>query len=507
MNYQLLTGATGLLGSYLLRDAAALEIPLAVVVRPSRTESARQRIESQLARWEQISRTCLPRPVILEGNLNRPQLGLSADQMRWVAQNCSGVIHNAASLSFVAKDEQSEPYLSNVDGTRHVLDLCQQTGIRHFHHVSTAYICGLRNGIIYEAERNIGQTPGNDYERSKIMAEEMVASADYLDQKTFFRPGIIIGDSRTGYTSTFHGFYVPLKICHGLMSLANSFSSTASQGILHWFNLNGSETKNFVPVDWVSAVMMRVIAQPEYHGKTYHLTPTNRTLLSDMAEAIGDVILNSNSTSAPAESNVPTPSAEKIEYFRQTFLNQMQVYQSYWRDDPEFDRLNTLAVTQDLPCPTVDKKMLVKMCRYAIESNFGWPIEPPRIPGMDSSQLHEKINAGLSPSHPDSVIGLMITGPGGGDWELQFAQGKLVGVQEGISSDCLQIARLNSQTLQQLLSGVQSVQQAAQVGRLYVEFTVAPHEQQLFAALEEYVQLAAREVSEDCCQDGSLVQP
>lgn len=496
-----------MLGSYLLRDAAALEIPLAVVVRPSRTESARQRIESQLARWEQISRTYLPRPVILEGNLNRPQLGLSSDQVRWVAQNCTGVIHNAASLSFVAKDEQSEPYLSNVAGTRNVLDLCQQTGIRQFHHVSTAYICGLRSGRIQESERNVGQTPGNDYERSKITAEEMVASADFLDQKTFFRPGIIIGDSRTGYTSTFHGFYVPLKICHGLMSLANSFSSTASQGILHWFNLNGSETKNFVPVDWVSAVMMRVVAHPEFHGKTYHLTPTNRTLLSDMAEAIGEVILNSGTSSAAVESNSPPPSQDKIDFFRQTFLGQMQVYQSYWRDDPEFDRLNTLAVTQDLPCPPVDKKMLVKMCRYAIESNFGWPIEPPRIPELDSSQLHEKINAALSPGHPDSVIGLIITGPGGGDWELQFSQGKLVSVREGISADCQQIARLNTQTLQLLLNGTQSIQQAARLGRLYVEYTVVPNEKQLFAAIEEYIQLAAKEVSEEYCQDGTLVQP
>ena len=41
MAYTLLTGATGLLGRYLLRDLTLADVPLAVVVRPTRFESAR----------------------------------------------------------------------------------------------------------------------------------------------------------------------------------------------------------------------------------------------------------------------------------------------------------------------------------------------------------------------------------------------------------------------------------------------------------------------------------
>ena len=57
-----------------------------------------------------------------------------------------------------------------------------------------------------ETELDVGQTPGNDYEHSKIEAERLVRAADWLDPPTIYRPSIIVGDSRTGYTATFHGF-------------------------------------------------------------------------------------------------------------------------------------------------------------------------------------------------------------------------------------------------------------------------------------------------------------
>jgi nucleoside-diphosphate-sugar epimerase len=486
MRYHLLTGATGLLGNYFLKDAAALKIPLAVVVRRSRAESARQRIETGLARWEQLIQTPLPRPVILEGNLTAPHLGLNTEQVAWVAENCSAVIHNAASLNFTAKDLESEPYLSNVQGTKNVLELCRTTGIRTFHHVSTAYICGLRNGTVYESERNVGQPPGNDYEASKIQAEEMVANAEFLDHKTFLRPGIIIGDSVTGYTSTFHGFYVPLKICHGLMNIAQGFPSLAADGILHWFNLTGEETKNFVPVDWVSAVSMRVIANPEYYDRTYHLTPTHSTRVADMAMAIGNTFFHSEGEeSEPAE-----PSGASSNLFRQTFLNQMQVYESYWRDDPVFDRTNTLAITPDLPCPEVDQEMLAVMCRYAVESNFGWPVEPSRIPAVDTSRAAEKLKSPSPNSHTAiTPIGLVVTGPGGGDWQLDTANGKILSIREGLSVKCREILRLNSQTLQELIDGTGTFQQALQLGRIVVEAPQAETSLPLEALLLDYVRL------------------
>jgi nucleoside-diphosphate-sugar epimerase len=95
----------------------------------------------------------------------------------WVAGHCHAVIHNAASLTFEPADRQSEPWLSNLEGTRQVLAVCRRAGIRQLHHVSTAYVAGLREGRILESELDEGQELGNDYERSKLEGEKLVRAA------------------------------------------------------------------------------------------------------------------------------------------------------------------------------------------------------------------------------------------------------------------------------------------------------------------------------------------
>jgi thioester reductase-like protein len=171
MTYHLLTGATGLLGSYLLRDCLHQGHRLAVLVRPSRRESGRQRVEAILSRCEAELGTVLSRPVVIEGELTEPDLGLDGAGLRWISRHCRSVIHNAANLTFHGSGREGEPWHTNFDGTRRILDLCRTTGIRRFHYISTAYVCGLREGRVLETELDVGQTPGNDYEMSKIEAE------------------------------------------------------------------------------------------------------------------------------------------------------------------------------------------------------------------------------------------------------------------------------------------------------------------------------------------------
>jgi thioester reductase-like protein len=50
--YYLLTGGTGLLGSYLLRDFLLAGHRMAVLVRPTQTQSGPQRVDASLAHWE-----------------------------------------------------------------------------------------------------------------------------------------------------------------------------------------------------------------------------------------------------------------------------------------------------------------------------------------------------------------------------------------------------------------------------------------------------------------------
>ena len=141
-----MTGATGLLGRYLLRDLLEAGVELVVLARSSRGRSAAERVAGIVAHWEQDSGLPLPLPTVIDGDLTAPLLGLNRDSLRLVERECDLLLNNAASLTFHSTSPEGEPFRSNVRGTQHALDLCQETGIRDFHHVSTAYVCGCRRG-------------------------------------------------------------------------------------------------------------------------------------------------------------------------------------------------------------------------------------------------------------------------------------------------------------------------------------------------------------------------
>ena len=367
--YVLLTGATGLLGRYLLRDLAAEHVPLAVLVRPSRKADPALRVEAMRLFWAEQG-VDVPSPRVLAGDILSENLGLSGEDRMWAAEHCGLMLHNAASLSFVSTGRASEPWRSNVDGTANVLEFCRDAAIRQFHHVSTAYVAGKRTGCAREDELDVGQEFGNPYEESKLQAEQMVkaaaASGGPLDQVTTYRPGIIIGDSQTGFTSTFHNIYAFLQIAHTMLPVAKWEDDTKKPNASHYHFAMGDEArKHLVPVDWVSAAMSYLLARPALHGRTYHLTPRvpiRVPLLRDMIEEACGYY-------GVSVSDEPREGAGEADELVQLFMEQQRVYDSYWRDDPKFDDTNTRAAVP-FPCPHVDRDMLVKLARTAIDMRF-----------------------------------------------------------------------------------------------------------------------------------------
>jgi thioester reductase-like protein len=377
MGYVLLTGGTGLLGRYLLRDLLEQSVPVAVLVRPSRRHDPHVRVEALMRSWDELLGRSLPRPIVLTGDICSPDLGMSPREIKWAAENCDSLLHNAASLSFVSTGRDAEPWRSNVDGTKYVLDFCAQAGIRKFHHVSTAYVAGKRTGLCYENQLNEGQEFANPYEASKVEAEELVRNSRHLDQVTCFRPAIIIGDSDSGLTFTYHNFYAIVQISHTLRQRIAVGCGNKLNASFFQLQATGMERKNLVPVDWVSEAMASIITQPHLHGKTYHLTPRvpiQIRLMCDVVEEVLDLYGLRFTTNG-----VPENSLSEEE---QIFHHHMQVYASYWRDDPVFDSTNTQTALPDLPCPHVDRAMLQKMARTAIENRFNW-----RDPKVEQAML------------------------------------------------------------------------------------------------------------------------
>jgi thioester reductase-like protein len=465
MSYFLLTGATGLLGSYLLRDNLRAGRRMAVLARPDRGHSARDRIESALTDAEQATATVLPRPVVIEGDLTEDKLGLDAAAVGWISRHCTAVIHSAASLTFRSSDRAQEPWLTNVVGTRRLLDLCRSAGIRQWHHVSTAYVCGLRNGPVFEEELDVGQQFGNDYEQSKAEAEALVRRADFLEPATIYRPSILVGDFATGWTATYHGFYAALRLAHTLSSRMVRGSRPGNL-VVEGLGLAGHERKNFVPVDWVSRVMVSLLGRAERHGRTYHLVSRHPVAISRVSRIIEDAV----EAYSPLASEWDAHRGDGHWFLRQ-FRSEMEVYRSYWRDDPEFDDRQTMAAT-GLACPELDDAALLRLSRWAICQNFGKSRRSrPRLDFDVYAYFHGETGPAepLPPVAPaEACLGLQVDGPGGGQWKLLLREGRRSSVEPGLSAECSPVLALDSQTFRALACGECSVAEAAQQGRLAI---------------------------------------
>jgi thioester reductase-like protein len=479
MAYQLLTGATGLLGTYLLKDFESAGRQIAVAVRASRTESARQRVETILAGWEHRLRRVLPRPVVLECDICEPFLGLDDVGIDWVTRNCDGIVHNAASLSFDANDKTGEPYRSNVEGTRNVLDLARRCRIREFHHVSTAYVCGLRTGRVLEDELDVGQQSGNAYEKSKTEAEKLVRAASFLDKPTVYRPSIIIGDSETGYTTTFHGFYAPLKIVQALANQIDfDFEKIDGAPLVAALNLTGTERKNYVPVDWVSRMIVLLAGRPELRGRTFHLTTKSPTSIALTCQVMEQALREYAQNRAPTK-----PTRSQTGSLEKTFVGQMETYRAYWRDDPQFDCRNTLEAAPEWPCPLVDRDMLLRTACFAYRTNFGWPRPRPRRASFD---VLEHLT-GVMPVNLQNgydcrqvrLIGVQVNGPGGGQWTLTVQGGRPVAAQHGLAKERHAVLYLNSRTYERCARGELTVDEAHDRGQLALEAEQVPRDEVL----------------------------
>lgn len=357
--FAFLTGATGMLGAFFMRELLDCGQNLVVLVRPSRKKNAEERIEDILTLWETHQKK-YPRPLIIQGDLTGK--GWLDEKADWLRENVETVIHSAASLEFYGQRD-AEPYRTNLKGLDTILELCRRANIRKFHHISTAYVAGNRKEFS-ESQCNEGQKFRNDYEQSKIEAEERVRNFGF-DSLTVYRPSIVIGDTKTGYTPTLSGLYAALKLVHTLVGQLH-LGATSAKFALAAMGMKGNESKNLVPVDWVAKVLAHIFTHEELHGKTYHLTNPNPPQMKVIAKTIQEAVEKFSNL-------VPDASATECDenWFGKNFSSQMRLFRAYLQEDARFDSSNTIAAAPHLPCPIVDHDLLMFLFQKVIDSNFG----------------------------------------------------------------------------------------------------------------------------------------
>ncbi|WP_437223255.1 SDR family oxidoreductase [Planctomicrobium sp. SH661] len=500
--YTLLTGGTGLLGRILLVDLMRAGLPVAVVVRPGRERSAKDRIELQLSSLEKGLRRTFPRPVILEGELTSPGLGLSQAARDWFGRNCTRVLHSAAYLSFkpAASHPQNEPFTTNVDGTRRLAEFCLENKVREFHHISSAFACGQRTGTVLESEGWLGQRFSNDYEDSKCQAEELLKKMQGFSSLTIYRPSIVIDPTPGSLSLGDRTIYLAFSV---YQLLSQRVGLPDPKVLLQQLGLSGAERKNIVPVNWVSRMIVQILRRRVLHGQTYHLTHPTGTSLLDLLTAFHDVLANAGYSSLKRQVSDSDfgELANLVEQFLGTFT-------PYFRDDPRFDQTQLLRaanICNESNCPDVNREMLQEVSRQQMRRAA---VHDPDVSPRPTS-VWDRLQA-LSPRrdewnsvHPHDIesimeIGLQLTGPDGGIWQLSLTRGGRLGCDMRHDSQVDFTIYTSTQTWNQLLQKKLSWKDAGTQGKILLETAAArlPADEEMERVLQIMIEQAGAQVSE-----------
>ena len=175
VKYVLLTGATGFLGSHILRELLRRELHVICLVRDK--DKLKKSLQYYFPKEYEYFRY-----KVKIGDIEKPKLGLSDDEYATLTHKVDMVIHTAANVSHAGHYADLER--TNVMGTQNVIDFCRASGAI-LQHTSTASVHGSgtveqRNpdATFDEFSLDIGQNhTQNVYIHSKYKAEEIVLLA------------------------------------------------------------------------------------------------------------------------------------------------------------------------------------------------------------------------------------------------------------------------------------------------------------------------------------------
>ncbi|CAN5442757.1 SDR family oxidoreductase [soil metagenome] len=252
------TGGTGFIGRHVISRilAADPDADVRVLVR-----------RSSLGRFERLATEWGERARPLVGDVTVPDLGVTED-----LGPVDHVVHCAAIYDLTATD--ADQRATNVEGTRAVIGLAVRLGAV-LHHVSSIAVAGSFRGIYTEDDFDLGQQLPTPYHQTKFDAEQLVRSTPGLRYRVY-RPGVVVGDSRTGEMDKIDGPYYFFGVLARLSALPR----------LTPLALPDVGRANVVPVDYVADALVALIHTKGRDGQTFHLTAPRAIGLRDIYRSV-----------------------------------------------------------------------------------------------------------------------------------------------------------------------------------------------------------------------------
>lgn len=356
-----ITGATGFLGGHFLRYLLRCTGARVIALTRSNTESA---YHGRLAHLAQIhpGRICC-----VEGDVREPGLGMGPSLASTIAGEVDSIWHFAADTRFepLLRDEL---FRSNLFGTRNVVQFARSLpGLRHFYHVSTAYVAGDQHpeSVVPEARLARPISFKNPYEESKYEAECAVAESGL--PATIFRPSIILGERVSGLCDG----QTVYKVAQ-LLRLARLSGQRSSSPAPQRFRVvvDPETTKNLVSADDVVCEMIRIASSASAPGGYHHLTHPEPTIMADLIAVIAGLL---NIPEYEAVSNLDGAALSTSEAVLQRISGVFKPYML--NSDPVFAR-----ACPEGWVPPMDQDSLEYLLQSFFEQHYGSDFQPVAVP-------------------------------------------------------------------------------------------------------------------------------
>ena len=271
-------GGNGFIGSRLVAEALVNNIRVIALARKRRKHTPEKRVFDELEdnlSPEQIT-SFRGNLAIIDYDLNEPQIGVSDSSLKTILNECEHIFNCVGDTTFFPRD-RDQLFATNIDGPAHMIEtLCKNGAV--FHHVSTAYVAGDRDGVIYESELDVGQHFKNPYEESKCLGEKKVQEvcAQKGVRYNIYRPSIVIRDhaiaDKPPHLNHFYLFFTLLdSLYHEVQKQALVLEDGYYHVPVRFFGSKDS-TLNIVDLDFVTRALFYIGLHAPDSNKTYHLT-------------------------------------------------------------------------------------------------------------------------------------------------------------------------------------------------------------------------------------------
>ena len=252
------TGATGFIGRILVEQAARaqghdLRAGAQGVARRSSTRCA-----SELRRRRRSG------IVAVIGDLAKPKLGVARARRARSSRARSKHFFHLAAIYDLAAERRSQS-AANVDGTRHALEFADAINAGCFHHVSSIAAAGLYDGVFREDMFDEAEDLDHPYFRTKHDSEGARAQANASVPYRIYRPGIVVGHSKTGEIDKIDGPYYFFKLIQKMRETLPPWMPT--------IGIEGGRI-NIVPVDFVADALDHIAHK---NGLDGHMLPPDRS--------------------------------------------------------------------------------------------------------------------------------------------------------------------------------------------------------------------------------------